>query len=505
MNLLLTPLFFLGVFQGGNATPKHSDAIAEKVEKYLSSAVDEDATKRRAAAERLVALGTEAVSAIADGLTRGNHNSARTAAIALGEIADDGAGKALLKYFSQKRGPGTDVDLAVVGIFAMGGCSSEGIPEWLMTIVEDGRESDQVRATAALALARRSDRKHPRLAALFQKYMKHPDADPEIFAGLVLAISRNDPDLAAGKIPGLLKDATDPVVRAACWLALSNLKKPAPPGAAAADLKSNDLAIARCAILGVAEAPRKGDNSPEEMREMRIVALGLGAGDLALGSLASSESSAELRKIWLGALAERGWTAMLVASPWKETEIGENGRFAAAALLALKGGFSSEEKSKLSEQAKARWKADPATATGAALLLAAMKDKDAEPLLAPPVADGGKRPAAVRLAWKHLRDELDQRRFEQAVYAYALSQKTLPQGWISDAESRFAAAILGHGSPFFVKQTKMNVPLKALLPEGLPRRKRVLPNEHQMYADLWGQLVSSPFDAMLQFPADESG
>lgn len=501
---LPTIVLFL-LTQGASGTPKRSDALNEKVEKCLAAAVDEDASKRRSAVERLVALGNEAVGAIEGSLQKGNHHISRAAAIALGEIADEASGKALLKFLSQHRAVGTDPDIAVVALYGLGGCPGENIADFLLTLCDDSREADQVRAAAALAYARRSDRKNPRLSTLFQKLAKHPDGDPEVFAGLILAISRNDVGLAESKIPGILKDASDPIVRCAAFLALANIKKPASVGSAQNDLRSTEVILARCAILGVGEAPRKGDNSAEELREARIVALGLGAGDATLATLASSDAAADLRKVWMGALAERGWTETLVNVPWKESEIGENGRFAAAALLAIKGGFNDEDRLKLAEQAKARWNADPTTASGAALLLASLHHTDAEPLLAPPANTTQKRPAAVRLAWKHLRGELDKRRFEQAVYSYALSERVLSQGWLSDAELRLTAAILGHGSAFFLRQPKLTTPMKALLPEGMNRRKRTLATEHPMYGDLWYQLTNAPFDAMLMFPRDEAG
>jgi hypothetical protein len=492
--------------QGGTPPGKRSEGLKNKVAEILSSSVGEDVTKRRTAVERLVALGAEAVPAIGEGLTRGNHHAARTAAIALGEIADEAAGMQLVKYFTGHRHPGDETDIATVAAYALGACAGKASTDTLIVLAENDQDDLLVRAAAALGLARRSDRPASRISAAFTKFTKRPDADPEVFGGLVLAVARNDASLVASKVPGLLKDMTDPAARAACWLALAYIKKPGPRAAGESDIESSDPFLARFALMGVGEPPRKGENGPEELREARIVSLAFGAGDVSLASLATAESSEDLRRVWNGAFAERGWTAQIVTSPWKEKEIGENGRFAAAALLALQNKFSAEEKTALGVEARERWNGNVTTATGAALLLAALGDRDAEGLLAPdnPTPEG-KRPPAARLAWKRLRGELDQRRFEQAVLSFANAERVLAAGWMADATRAYVAATLGQGSHFFLNQKKYPMTSKTLLPQGTSRRKRSIPAEHPMYSDLWYQILGTPADAMLMFPRDENG
>lgn len=485
--------------------PKRLDGVREKATDILDAAVDENPIRRRACVERLVALGPEAVPAIADGLVRGNKNAARTAAIALGEIADEPAGVELTKFFTEKRKRGEDVDLAVVASFALGACPGNGATSTLMSLVEDRGEPDQVRSAAAVALARRSDRPVARVTALFQKFIRAQDTDPEVFAGLVLTVARHDAALAASKLPGILKEARDPVSRAACWIALALVKKQGSPGAAASDFKLGETVLSRAAILGIGDLPRRGDSSPQELREARVVAVGLGGGTVDLLGIAGAESENDVRAAWYGAAAERGWGSFLVRPPWNEKVKGENGRFAAAALLADRNGFKEDEKASLVAEARERWKADPATADAAALVLAALGDAESEALLAPTPTEQDRRPAVARLALKHLRGELDKRRFEQALQSHALTERVLPQGWLSDATLRLASTILGHGSIYFQKQTKLNVGAKSMLPEGMSRRKRSVASDHQMYADLWGQFLAAPFDAMLMFPRNENG
>ncbi|MFN0205416.1 MAG: HEAT repeat domain-containing protein [Planctomycetota bacterium] len=505
-SVFLAFLALCQAFPASAQTGGKNDALKVKVAEVLSLAVGEDVQRRRTAVERLVALGPDAVSTLADCLDRGNHHAVRAVVIALGEIADETSGQALAKYFTKIHQPGEDTDIAVVAAYGMGACPGQAATDALIAIVESGAEEVHVRASAALGLARRSDRSSGKISALFTKLSKRGDSDPEVLAGLLLAIARSDPSLATSKIPGLLKDITDPAARAACWLSLSIVKKPGPAAAAEPDLGAADFFVKRFAILGIGDVPKKGDSSPDVLREAKIISLAIGAADPKLAALAASEFNEELRRTWNGAFAERGWAPSLVTTVWKEKEIGENGRFAAAALLALRGGFSAEEKVKLAAQAKERWKADVTTAIGAALLLASIGDKDSEALLAPDNTNPeGKRPPAARLAWKRLRGELDQRRFEQAVFSFANSERVLPAGWISDAERALAAAILGQGSHFFINQKKLLLTPKTFLPPGLNRRKRSLPEEHPMYADLWFQLWGTPFDAMLIFPRDENG
>jgi HEAT repeat protein len=481
---------------------KRAEGLGERVNEILSVSVDDDATRRRVAVEKLLDVGPEAVPYVGEALGRGNKNIVRTCIVALGEIGNESCQAELVKYFATRK-PGDAVEVAVIAAYALGGCPGHAATETLLRLVDDPAEAEHVRAAAAVALARAPIADKERLTAAFAQASKRGDADPEVLGGLALAVGRSAGPVAIAKIPALLKELKDPAARAGCWLALAVQRRFAPAALAAPDIASKDPVLMRCAVLGCGETPRADSSSSTEIREARIVALGLGAGDRGAFQFAAGESEVALRPYWYGAAAARGWATPLLQPPWSEREPGELGRFAAAALLAWRGGLKADEIAELTRQARAAWqqKAD----SSSALLLGSLEDHGSEASLGPEHHAGGDWHPAARLAWKWLRGDLDRHRFETALLANALDNRVLPEGWLSDAMTRFACAILGGGSQFFQDQSRVPFPPKVLLPASLTRRKRTLPGDHPMYADLWYQLQSSRFDVLLAFPRHEGG
>ncbi len=472
-------------------------ALAQRVDEILGSTVNEDSILRRGAVERLVEIGPEAVPEIARGLQSGNGHKVRTAAIALGEIGDVTSGVALASWLGERK-LGADVDAAVVGAYALGACPGESAREALLALVDREAENEHVRIAAALGLARRSDRGADAMEARIQSALRHPEREPDLFGALAVASARSKAPSFSTKAPLLLKDVREPAVRAGLWLGIAWAGLDAKTPAAAADVQSGDPVLARCALLGSFEPPRKGDSSAPELREARIVVLGMGHGEPDLAELAVLEREPSLRPAWFGAFAARGWWDRLVVPPWPERAPGEHGRFASAALVAIRGGLEPEQRATLLEQAREGWKAGGDETRGeAALLLAVLGDAGAVDLLAPDPQEPDRRQETVRIAWKFLRGELDRRRLEEAVRDLAVRARVLPDLWLSEASSRFASVLLGGGSRTFEVLGAGHYPPKLLAPHQ-GKRRRSLPADHAMYADLWMQLSRVPFDAMLR-------
>lgn len=497
---------FVTLCLGFQGTPtKGAASYDERVDQILASVLTEDAVLRRGGVARLVELGPEAVPSIEKALRKGNHHRTRTAAIALGEMADEVAGLALGRFLKERK-PGADDDVTIVAAYGAGGCSVPINAPILLSLIERTQEEPQVRLAAALGLARSTAHVVEKLPALFQQLSKRADQEPELVGALCVAIARLHPAVAKQRLPAMLKEAKDPVLRAGIWLGIALAPPDAPIAQPGSDPKSLDPVLSRLAVLAMRETPKKGDLSPVELRESRIASLGLGAGDADLMALATEERDPTLRSLWYGAAAARGWAEPLLRAPWPEASSGENGRFLAAAWMAFRGGFQAEQRTMLAEQARARWKKSADEEAGdAALLLAVLGDSEASLLLAPDAKEASNRPPAARIAWKFLQGELDKRRLEVALRYHAARRRVLPERWLSDACARYAGALLGHGSQFFERQSRVPFPKDLLLPQGLNRRTRSLPEGHEMFADLFHQIASTFFFAELQLPADDRG
>src|SRR5262245_53503530 len=281
---------------------KKPGGVSERVDEILGSVVNEDALLRRGAVTRLAEIGPDAVPRLQEKIRSGSAHVARTAAIALGEIGDLTAGGGRSKYLRDRK-LGDQVDVGVVAAYALGACPGAPAAETLLAIAERENENDHVRIAAALGLARRPDRPLERLGTVYAALAKQPDAEPEVFGALTLAFARTEPAEIGKRAPALLKESHDPAVRAAVLLGLALARRPAALAGAAPDLKSSDPILARCAILGTGEPPKKNDTSPLEQREARVAALGLGAGGADLLALAREEREVTIRPIWYGAAA----------------------------------------------------------------------------------------------------------------------------------------------------------------------------------------------------------
>lgn len=473
------------------------DAVGERVAALLAGAIDEDATRRRAAVERLAEIGPAAIPHLEEVLRRGNRHAVRTAVVSLGEIGTEAAATPLVRYFQQLRRPGNDVELAVPAAYALGGIAGP-TTEALVKIVESHEESDFVRVAAALGLARRSGRHPDRLGVLWTQVAKRGDGDPEVLGALAIAVARNPPAKFEPRPRDVLRDLSDPAARAGIYLALAYERAWCGPAAAGGDLESKDPVLTRCALLGSGAVPRSADTSSAELRESRVAALGLGAGDRASLATAHEEADAGLRALWHGAMAARGWPEPLVKPVWTERVSGENGRFLAAALFALAGKPLAPDRTEWIRQGRAAWQKKPDA--GAALLLGALEDRDSEAAFAPDASIPAELTATARIVWLFLRQDLDRRRFEEAVRGAAAEARVLPDVWLSDATARYAEALLGSGSEFFQFQSRLPFPAKVLLPPNINRRKRALSPDNILYADLWSQIRGVPFDANLRFP-----
>src|SRR6185295_15446642 len=110
---------------------------------------------------------------------------------------------------------------------------------------------------------------------------KREDSDPEVLGSLAIPLARTGAKNATQRLTSILRDNKDPAARAGCWLGLAFLRTFGGTALAGSDLTSKDPVLARCAILGSGDFPKGKDSaSPPELREARVVALGLGAGGL---------------------------------------------------------------------------------------------------------------------------------------------------------------------------------------------------------------------------------
>jgi hypothetical protein len=375
--------------------------------------------------------------------------------------------------------------------------------ETLVKIIENPAEMDHVRIAAALGLGRRTGRGADRIAALLTSEARKGDRDPEVLGAVAIAAARNAAAAARKGALGILKEAQDPAARAGAYLALAYLRSFSAGVNAAADLDLKDPVLTRCALLGTGAVPRARDESAPELREARIAALGLGAGDASALDVAPEEGDGALRAVWYGAAAARGWKEPLLRAPWPERNAGENGRFIAACLYVLREPPVKPDRDEWIQQARGAWQKrfDPA----AALLLACLDDVESAASFGAEARVSADAAPAARIAWLHLRQALDKRRLEGAVKLAAVDARVLPDLWLSDAAGRVAEAMLGSGADFFQYKSRLPFTPKLLLPPNMSRRKRVLPTDHQMYADLWAHMKAVPFDAMLLAPRHEGG
>ena len=166
---------------------KRAEGLGERVNEILSVSVDDDATRRRVAVEKLLDVGPEAVPYVGEALGRGNKNIVRTCIVALGEIGNESCQAELVKYFATRK-PGDAVEVAVIAAYALGGCPGHAATETLLRLVDDPAEAEHVRAAAAVALARAPIADKERLTAAFAQASKRGDADPEVLGGLALAV-----------------------------------------------------------------------------------------------------------------------------------------------------------------------------------------------------------------------------------------------------------------------------------------------------------------------------
>jgi len=182
---------------------KWADLVRDRVSVILRSATGDDAVRRRAAVEKLADLGPDAVPALESVLSRGNQHLARTAAIAMGEIATAEAGQALSTFLRDRGAAAGDPSVAVVAAYSLGACPGPKAEEALFAIVDSSQSPEFVRLAAALGLARRKERTPAKLEAAFAAAAKRVDADPEVVGALAVALGGNVRASAVARIPAM--------------------------------------------------------------------------------------------------------------------------------------------------------------------------------------------------------------------------------------------------------------------------------------------------------------
>jgi hypothetical protein len=450
------------------------------------------------AARKLAGMGGEVVAALEQALLSGNEAQARFAVVVLSHLAEDRFARAALIRALRAREHAEVRLLAAVSLtFASGPDAEAALAETL----EDSRGGGVLRTACAMALGRTGlGTVREKCAALLEK-----EGDPLVAGALAVGFGLAGEEAAIARLEERLPRAREAPERAGLLLALGALDRRQVP--AIGDLVSSDPVLPHAAALHFADEPVEESSAAAWKKALSDPALGavlyaaLGRGEESRSRMRLTEGVREqmgsaTRAAIYGAAAARRETPLLLAlraDPEDRARL-----FAGAASFVLSGGSVPPSFERTLAPAALEAIAQPAdpAAVPAALLLAALRFREAQEPLARWASAGGAGAEVADLARKAIAGELEERALRALVRAHAFDRGLLFERAVAEGIQRFAEVALGGASDYFARRRERS----AAVPRAWIGAGKTPARDAPFYEDLWMILARRPYDEPLRGP-----
>ncbi|MGH7150552.1 MAG: hypothetical protein ACREIU_07635 [Planctomycetota bacterium] len=453
---------------------------------------------RAEAARKVADLGLEAMAALEQAAVSGNEAEARFALVALSHLAEERLARAVLvRALRGREHPEVRLLAAVSLSFASGTEAEAALAETL----EDARGGSVLRAACGMALGRTGlGSVRERCAAILER-----ETDPLVAGALAMGFGLAGEEAAIARLEERLPRAREAPERSGLFLALGALDRRQVP--AIGDLASTDPVLPHAAALHFADEPVEESAAAAWRKALADPALGavlyaaLGRGEESRSRMRLTEGVREqvgsaVRAAIYGAAAARRETPLLLAlraDPEDRARL-----FSGAALFVLSGGAVPPSFERTLAPAALEAIAHPSdpSAVPAALLLAALRIRDAREPLARWALAGGAGAEVADLARKALTGDLEEAALRALVRAHAFDRGLLFERAVAEGVQRFAEVALGGASEYLARRRERS----PSVPRAWIGSGRTPPRDAPLYEDLWMILARRPFDEPLRGP-----